>query len=96
MGLVRSLPFSNIKAVMKNDFVGSKIKYLKTSSLVFVLFEDTQFGYRAFESKHSIMSFAKSRPQLIEEIKKEVEKHFEGRFYGKIILREFVDEEIML
>jgi hypothetical protein len=68
----------------------------KMKGLVFVLFEDTQFGYRAFESKHSIMIAAKSRAQLVEEIKKEVKKHFEGRFYGKIVLREFIDEEITL
>lgn len=71
-------------------------KFFKMKGLVFVLFEDTQFGYRAFESKHSIMIAAKSRPQLIEEIKKGVDEHFEGRFYGKIFLREFIDEEIML
>ncbi len=63
-------------------------KIKKMNGLVFVLFEDTQFGYRAFESKHSIMVEAKSRVQLIEEIKKEVHHHFEGRFFGKIILSE--------
>jgi hypothetical protein len=81
---------------MNNDFILSKLKLFNTKSLVFILFKDTQFGYRAFESKHSIMTTAKSRPQLIEEIRKEVTKHFDGRFYGKIILRELIDEEIML
>lgn len=68
----------------------------KMKGLVFVLFEDTRSGYRAFESKHSMMIAAQSRDQLIEEIKKEVYKHFGGRFYGKIVLREFIDEEIRL
>lgn len=69
-------------------------KLLKMKGLVFVLFEDTQSGYRAFESRHSIMIAAKSRPQLVDEIKKEVNKHFNGGFYGKVVLREFIDEEI--
>lgn len=69
-------------------------EFLKMRGLVFVVLKNTQFGYRAFESRHSMMIEAKNRPQLIDEIKKEVEKHFGGRFYGKIVLREFIDEEI--
>lgn len=69
---------------------------LKMKGLVFVLFEDTQFGYRAFESRHSLMIAAKSRTQLVDEIKKEVNRHFDGKFYGKIVLREFTEEEIKL
>ncbi len=81
---------------MKTIYDYSMFDLLKKKSLVFVLFENTQFGYRAFESRHSIMIAAKSRPQLIEEIKKEVNKHFDGRFHGKIVLREFTEEEIRL
>jgi hypothetical protein len=62
--------------------------------LVFVLLKDTKFGYRAFESRHSIMIEAKNRPQLIAEIKKEVNRHFDGRFCGEVVLREFTEEEI--
>lgn len=69
-------------------------KFFKMKGLVFVLLEDTKSGYRAFESRHSMMIVAKNRPQLIDEIKKEVYKHFGGRFYGKVVLREFIDEEI--
>ena len=70
------------------------LNFFKKKGLVFILFKGTQSGYRAFESRHSLMIAAKSRPQLIDEIKKEVAKHFGGRFYGKIVLREFIDEEI--
>lgn len=71
-------------------------EFLKKKGLVFVLFKDTQSGYRAFEAKHSIMIVADSRLQLVDEIKKEVNRHFEGRFYGKVVLRQFVDEEIKI
>ncbi len=81
---------------MNYDFFGSMFKPFKTRGLVFVLFKDRKFGYRAFESKHSIMVSADSRSQLIDEIKKEVSKHFTGTFYGKILLREFIEEEIRL
>lgn len=69
-------------------------EFLKMKGLVFVLQKNTRFGYRAFESRHSMMIMAKSRPQLINEIKKEVNRHFDGRFYGKVVLRGSTDEEI--
>jgi hypothetical protein len=81
---------------MISDFIIPKLKFFKVKELVFVLFEDTRYGYRAFESTHSIMVTAESRILLIEEIKKEVHNHFDGRFFGKVILREFVDEEVNL
>lgn len=70
------------------------LNFFKRKGLVFMLFEDTKYGYRAFESTYSIMASAKSRPLLIEEIRRQVNKHFDGKFYGKVILREFLDEEI--
>lgn len=69
-------------------------KFFKMKGLIFVLFKDTQLGYRAFESRLSIMVSAKTRELLIEEIKNQVNRHFDGEFYGKIVLREFYDEEI--
>lgn len=79
-----------------NEFIIPMFKFFKMKGLIFVLFEDTQFGYRAFESRHSIMVAAKSRVLLIEAIREEVDKHFDGKFYGKIVLREFIDQEIKL
>ena len=87
---------SKIEFFKKNELVNPILKFLKKKGLVFVLINDTQFGYRAFESKHSIMISAKSRSELIEEIKNEVKRHFGDNFYGKIVLREFIDEEIKL
>jgi hypothetical protein len=81
---------------MKSDFISSMFKYFKMGGLVFVLFEDTEYGYRAFESKHSLMAIGSTRSELIEAIKREVRREFEGRYYGKIILRKVIDEEIKL
>jgi hypothetical protein len=75
-------------------FFNPIFKFFNTKALIFVLFKNTKFGYRAFESRHSIMVSATTRELLIEEIKKQVNKHFGGIFYGKIVLREFIDEEI--
>lgn len=75
-------------------FFNPIFKFFNTKALIFVLFKDAQFGYRAFESRHSIMVSAKTRELLIKEIKKQVNKHFDGKFFGKVVLREFIDEEI--
>lgn len=64
--------------------------------LVFVIFNDPKEGYSAVEGKYSLMVAGKDRPRLLSEIKNAVLEYFNGDFNGKIILREFTDEELFL
>lgn len=72
------------------------LKFFRKGGLEFVMLEDTDQGFRAFESKHSLMVSAGTREELIEEIKKEVIKHFGEGFFDKVALKETVMHEIKL
>lgn len=75
------------------DYIASKGSHI--NELVFIVFKEEN-GYSAVESHHSLMVDAKDRIQLIEKIKREVSERFLGKFKGKVIIREFSDEEIAI
>lgn len=75
------------------EYIASKSS--KMEKLVFIIFQEGS-GYYAIESLHSMMVNARNKSHLIEVIKREVSDCFEGKFNGKIVLREFKDEEIVL
>lgn len=80
---------------MNEDFIVPLYKYFNIKGLVFLVFKkDT--GYLALEHRHSIRVHAKDKSTLALEVKNEVDKHFRGKFEGKITLREFIDEEICI
>jgi len=64
--------------------------------LVFIVFNDSKLGYSAVEGKYSMMVVGRDRDELISEVKKAVQEYFNNDFLGKIIFREFVDEELFL
>lgn len=64
--------------------------------LVFVIFSDPNEGYSAVEGKYSLMVVGKDRAHLLREIKNAVLEYFNGDFKGKVILREFTDENFCL
>lgn len=64
--------------------------------LVFVIFRDPREGYSAIEVNYSLMVVGEDWTQLLREIKSAVQEYFNGKFIGKIILREFKDQELIL
>lgn len=64
--------------------------------LIFIVFNDPQLGYSAVEGKYSMMVVGRTRDELISEVKNAVQVYFNYTFSGKIIFREFVDEELFL